>query len=338
MSRRPSLTVSNLSVSFRTPRGMVQVLDQVDLEIAEGETVALVGESGSGKSVTSLACMGLLPETAVVTADEIAVGGTSIHGLRDAELAGVRGDRVSMIFQEPMTSLNPAFTIADQIGAVYRRHTGASRSEARARTEEMLRTVGIPDPKRRLDSYPHEFSGGMRQRVMIAMALVCEPEIVIADEPTTALDVTVQAQVLRLLAEMQDRFGMGLLFITHDLGVVRNLADRIVVMYAGQIVEQSTNDELFGAPLHPYSTGLIASLPEMSAPRSRLQSIAGMPPSPTNLPAGCRFSPRCPRPSRACHVEAQTLEPVGTNRIVRCWKADPTVPGDVAVGPRGRHE
>ncbi|XVQ06358.1 ABC transporter ATP-binding protein [Spirillospora sp. CA-255316] len=295
------LDVRGLSVEFRTGRAADLVLDEVSFAVPEGHTVALVGESGSGKSVTCLALMGLLPEGAArVTGGTAAFEGTDLLALGRRERSRISGDRVSMVFQEPMTSLNPAFTVGEQIGEVLRHHRGLSRRAARARAIELLDLVGIPNAGRRARDYPHAFSGGMRQRVMIAAALACEPALVIADEPTTALDVTVQAQILELLRSMRREFGMSVLFVTHDLGVVADIADQVVVMYAGQVVETAPVDDLFDRPRHPYTEGLLASLPQLGAVDGRLPSIPGQVPAPGSVPSGCRFRGRCPYAVEAC--------------------------------------
>src|SRR5829696_9090004 len=264
--RDPILTVDNLSVDFLTENGWATVVQDVSFQVGAGETVGIVGESGSGKTVTSMAVMGLIPQPpGRIPSGSIKLEGVDLLTLSKKHLEDVRGDRMSMIFQEPMTSLNPAYTVGDQIAETMRRHLGLSRKDARKRAVDMLSRVHIPNATRRAKSYPHEFSGGMRQRVMIAMALCCEPTLLIADEPTTALDVTVQAQVLALIREIQADMGMSILFITHDLGVVADVCDRVVVMYAGQVVEHAPADELFHTPSHPYTDGLLKSMPAMAA-------------------------------------------------------------------------
>jgi peptide/nickel transport system ATP-binding protein len=326
------LRVDGLSVEFATDRGWVGVVDDVSFEVGRGETLAIVGESGSGKSVTSLACMGLLPPAGRVAAGSVQLNGTELVGRARRELEDLRGDRIAMIFQEPMTSLNPAFRIGDQIGDVVRRHRGASRQEARDRAVEVLELVGIPRARERARDYPHEFSGGMRQRVMIAMALACEPDVIIADEPTTALDVTIQAQVLDLLRSMRDRLGMGLLVITHDLGVVADIADRVMVMYGGQAVETGAVEALFASPQHPYTEGLLRSMPTAEVRGAHLASIPGQPPAPWSLPNGCRFAPRCPYAVDACRTERPALRQVGRDGAEhqsRCLRIDELVLGGV---------
>jgi oligopeptide/dipeptide ABC transporter ATP-binding protein len=292
--RETTLDVQDLVVEVLTESGWSTVVDGVSFSVAKGETLGLVGESGSGKSVTCLATLGLMPPNATkVRAKTLRLLDRDVTAMSPRELADVRGRNVAMIFQEPMTSLNPAFTVGDQIAEVLRRHEGSSRREAKRRAIALLDRVGVPDPGRRFGQYPFEFSGGMRQRVMIAMALACDPEVIIADEPTTALDVTVQAQILELLRELQREQGMSVIFITHDLGVVADVCDRVLVMYAGQIVEAAPIDEIFQHPEHPYMEGLLASMPRMDHPESQLVSIPGQPPRIGAFPAGCRFHPRC---------------------------------------------
>ncbi len=329
------LQVDGLSVEFATDRGWVSVVDDISFSVGRGETLAIVGESGSGKSVTSLACMGLLPPAGRVSSGSVLLNDTQLVGLPRRELEDIRGERIAMIFQEPMTSLNPAFRIGDQIGDVVRRHRGASREEARDRAVEVLELVGIPRARERSRDYPHEFSGGMRQRVMIAMALACEPDVIIADEPTTALDVTIQAQVLDLLRSMRDRLGMGLLVITHDLGVVADIADRVMVMYGGQAVETGGVEALFAAPQHPYTEGLLRSMPTAEVRGTRLASIPGQPPAPWSLPSGCRFAPRCPYAVDVCRSERPELRtveaagPEGVDHRTRCVRVDELTLGGV---------
>ena len=289
----PLLAVEGLGVAFRRGDQWLPVVAGVDLEVAPGETLGLVGESGCGKSVTGLSIMRLLsPRNARVTG-RVVLDGVDLSALPEREMAGVRGDQVAMVFQDPMTSLDPAFKVGQQLAEVVRVRTGASRRAAWARAVEMLDLVGIPDPSRRARDYPHTFSGGMRQRVLIALALVCSPRLLIADEPTTALDVTTQAQILELLVSLQERLGMAILFITHDLGVVAELCDRVAVMYAGQVVSQADVDDLFHRPNHPYVEALLACSPTEDA-RAPLAPIAGSVPVPGAFPSGCRFHPRCP--------------------------------------------
>jgi peptide/nickel transport system ATP-binding protein len=289
------LQVRDLQTQFATDDGIVRAVDGVSFSIEEGKTLGMVGESGCGKSVTALSILRLVPSPpGRIVAGQILYQGVDLLKLADREMRAVRGNEIAMIFQEPMTSLNPVFTVGDQIGEAIRLHQKTSRREARKRAIEMLRLVEMPEPTRRVDEYPHQLSGGMRQRVMIAMALSCNPKLLIADEPTTALDVTIQAQILDLLASLQERLGMALLLITHDLGVVAEQADEVVILYAGRIVERSPVERLFAAPLHPYTRGLLDSLPQLGAPRGqRLRPIPGTVPPLTRLPSGCRFRDRC---------------------------------------------
>jgi peptide/nickel transport system ATP-binding protein len=293
------LSVRHLTTAFHTDRGVLRAVDDVSFEVPEASTLAVVGESGCGKSVTALSIMRLVPSPpGEITGGEIEFKGKNILGLSDEEMRRVRGDQVSMIFQEPMTSLNPVYTIGSQIVEAVRIHRKVTRPKARERAVEMLRLVGIPSPEERADAYPHQLSGGMRQRVMIAMALSCDPSLLIADEPTTALDVTIQAQILDLLRRLQSELKMSILFITHDLGVVAEFANDVVVMYAGRVVERASVRNIFARPLHPYTKGLLASVPDMEAARERgkprrLPTIEGMVPDMVDLPAGCRFRDRC---------------------------------------------
>jgi oligopeptide/dipeptide ABC transporter ATP-binding protein len=320
------LEVRGLSVSFATPGGRVPVLDGVSLTVGEGEIVGLVGESGSGKSVTALSILGLLGEQGRVDAGEIRLEGRDLLALPERELLRVRGRRVAMVFQEPMTSLNPLLPVGFQVGEVLEEHLGMGRGEALARASELFRDVGIPDPGRRVGDYPHQLSGGMRQRVMLAMAMACRPRLLIGDEPTTALDVTIQAQILALLRDLGRAAGTALLLISHDLGVVAAMASRVVVMYAGQVVEEGPARELFARPAHPYTRLLLAVVPRVREKRPRLSAIAGSAPPPSALPAGCRFHPRCPDVIPLCREAAPSLEPHGPGRRVRCWRPDGTTP------------
>jgi oligopeptide transport system ATP-binding protein len=305
------LEVRDLSARFDTHRGVVRAIDGVSLHLEEGETLALVGESGSGKSVTALATIGLLPSPpGVVDAGEVLFEGRDLRRLRGGQLRSIRGRRIGMIFQDPMTSLNPLLTIERQLTEVLEVHEGISRMAARRRAATGLGEVGIPDPESRLEQFPHQLSGGMRQRVMIAMALLCRPALLIADEPTTALDVTIQAQILELLRGLQKQHGMALLLITHDLGVVAGTADRVMVMYAGRIVESGGVRPLFRCPGHPYTRGLLECVPTLAGDTSRpLPSIEGQPPNAAELPAGCAFAPRCSRATDRCRRERPLLEP-----------------------------
>jgi oligopeptide/dipeptide ABC transporter ATP-binding protein len=312
------LQVKNLQTSFFTPEGEVRAIDGVSFAIDEGKTLGLVGESGCGKSVTSLSIMRLIPSPpGKIVGGEILYRGRDLLKLNNEEMRKIRGNEISMIFQEPMTSLNPVFTVGDQIGEAIRLHQGLGKKEARAKTIEMLRLVKIADPESRVDAYPHQLSGGMRQRVMIAMALSCNPSLLIADEPTTALDVTIQAQILELMKELQQKIGMALLLITHDLGVVAEQADDVAIMYAGKIVERSNTRAIFNHPLHPYTVGLLNSLPGAGAQKKkRLDAIPGVVPSPLNLPSGCRFRDRCPRAAEICaQVEPELVEEAAQHTV-----------------------
>ena len=306
------LQVRNLQTSFFTPEGEVRAIDGVSFEIREGKTLGLVGESGCGKSVTSLSIMRLIPSPpGKIVGGEILYRGRDLLKLSNEEMRKIRGNEISMIFQEPMTSLNPVFTVGNQIGEAIKLHQGLGKKETRAKTIEMLRLVKIADPESRADAYPHQLSGGMRQRVMIAMALSCNPSLLIADEPTTALDVTIQAQILELMKELQQKIGgMALLLITHDLGVVAEQADEVAIMYAGKIVERSNTRAIFNHPFHPYTVGLLNSLPGATGQKKkRLDAIPGVVPNPLNLPSGCRFRDRCPRAADLCaQTEPELLE------------------------------
>jgi len=317
----PILRVTDLEVQFATDQGWATVVDGVSFEVPKGGTIGLVGESGSGKSVTSLAVMGLIPSPpGRITKGAIELEGRNLVGLSESDLSSLRGNAMSMVFQEPMSSLNPAYTVGDQIRETVRRHRKVSRKQAHQRAVEMLDLVGIPNAARRVSSYPHEFSGGMRQRVMIAMALSCDPSLLIADEPTTALDVTIQAQILDLLKAMQAELGMAILFITHDLGVVADICDEVMVMYAGQIVERSEIYGLYRKPQHPYSEGLLSAMPQIGGRNEELTSIPGTTPAPWAMPTGCRFHPRCSYASEVCtQGEPQLLELDG-GRASRCLK------------------
>ncbi|HWL45146.1 MAG TPA: ABC transporter ATP-binding protein [Ilumatobacter sp.] len=318
----PVLVVDGLCVEFAGKAGWERVVDDVSFAVRRGETLAIVGESGSGKSVTSLACMGLLPASACHRAGRIVLGGTDVASLSRRQLEDVRGDEIAMIFQEPMTSLDPAFRVGDQIAEVVRRHRGTSWRQARARAVEVLDIVGIPRAADRARSYPHEFSGGMRQRVMIAMAISCEPAVLIADEPTTALDVTIQAQVLDLLRRMKAEFGMALVLVTHDLGVVADVADRVAVMYAGSMVEEASVDDLFYRTAHPYTQGLLSSMPQVHVAGEQPYVIPGRMPSPSALPPGCRFAPRCAYAIDACDEGLPALRRSSTGHAARCFRSD----------------
>jgi oligopeptide transport system ATP-binding protein len=303
-----------LTAAVPGEKGAVRLVEEVSLEVRAGETLAVVGESGSGKTVTFVSALGLLPKPGRVIAGEALVDGVDLLRLEPEALRRMRGARIGMVFQDPLTGLNPVFRVGDQIGEVLRAHRPIGRREARERAVELLARVQIPDPARRVDDYPHQFSGGMRQRVLIAMAISLGPRVLIADEPTTALDVTVQAQVLDLLGELRDAEGMAMVLITHDLGVVARQADRVAVMYAGRVVETGTVEEVFRAPRHPYTISLFRSIPDIEAPAgATLAAIAGSPPDPARRPAGCAFAPRCFAASEqaGCRVERPVLRGVG---------------------------
>ncbi|WP_349270094.1 ABC transporter ATP-binding protein [Mycolicibacterium parafortuitum] len=318
--RSDLLKVEDLHVSFATEDGVVRAVDGVSFDLGPGEILAIVGESGSGKSVTAQTLTGLTRAPNTRITGSVTYRGRELTGLDDAGLRDIRGEEIAMVFQDPMSSLNPVYRVGDQIAEMIRAHRDVSKKDALARAVELLSSVGIPNAQARVRSYPHEFSGGMRQRVMIAMALALEPTVLIADEPTTALDVTVQAQILRLLADLNRDRGLAVVLITHDLGVVAEVADRVLVMYAGQIVEDGSLDDIFYAPHHPYTWGLLGSLARLDRPRTgRLTQIAGAPPSLLHPPAGCRFAARCSFEFDRCG-EAPPLEPSnGGGHLDRCW-------------------
>jgi oligopeptide/dipeptide ABC transporter ATP-binding protein len=337
--RAPLLRVRDLVTSFRTEQGVLRAVDEVSFEVPEGATLCIVGESGCGKSVTALSILRLIPHPqGAIERGTIELRGKDILRLTEREMQEIRGNAISMIFQEPMTSLNPVYTVGSQIVEAIRLHQKKSRREARARAIEMLRLVGIPSPETNVDAYPHQLSGGMRQRVMIAMALACEPSLLIADEPTTALDVTIQAQILELIAKLRDKLGMGIVLITHDLGVVAEVASHVVVMYAGRVVERAPVAKLFEHPRHPYTRGLLRSLPSfepapaMAEPanegsprrRARLPVIEGIVPDLMALPPGCRFADRCPMVIDDCRKAEPALAPVlgDPTHLARCIRAE----------------
>jgi peptide/nickel transport system ATP-binding protein len=318
----PLLEVSELRTYFATDDGEFRAVDGVSFTLFPGRTLGVVGESGCGKSVTALSIMGLVPQPpGRIAGGAVRFEDTDLVGLPAAQLRELRGNKISMIFQEPMTSLNPAFTIGDQIVEVILRHRAVTSQEARERAIEMLRRVRIPAPEQRFKDYPHKLSGGMRQRVMIAMALACDPKLLIADEPTTALDVTVQAQILDLMRDLRDETGAAIMLITHDLGVIAELAQEVVVMYAGKVVERAGVAALFADPQHPYTVGLLGSIPKLHGEQDRLATIDGMVPSPLNLPHGCRFHPRCPFAVDACRVSEPPLAEVKPGHFSACWRA-----------------
>lgn len=320
----PILEVKNLSVNFQTFEGKVTALDQVSFDLYPGETLGIVGESGCGKSVTSLSILRLIATPpGRISQGEILLEGRDLLKLSPGKMRSIRGNRISMIFQEPMTSLSPVFTVGEQIAEVFRQHQHLPRKKAAALSIDMLSRVNIPDPLKASRYYPHQMSGGMRQRVMIAMALACNPDILIADEPTTALDVTIQAQVIDQIKQLQKDMGMSVIFITHDLGVVAHTAKRVIVMYVGRILEQATASELFADPLHPYTRGLMESIPKvrekLNGKKQDLKEIKGVVPSLLDLPTGCKFSERCPQIMDICRQREPELIPVGHGRSCRCW-------------------
>ncbi|WP_349745133.1 ABC transporter ATP-binding protein [Roseateles cavernae] len=326
MSEDVLLDVKNLRVDLPTERGLLHAVRGIDFQVRRGEMLCLVGESGCGKSMTSLALMGLLPRKAQRSAEHIRFAGQDLQGLKEREMARLRGARIAMIFQEPMTSLNPSYTLGDQLCEALRAHRKVSAAQARERAVYLLERAGMPQAAERLGQYPHQLSGGLRQRVMIAMALMCEPELIIADEPTTALDVTIQAQILRLIRELQQEFGTAVVFITHDLGVVARIADRVAVMYAGQIVETAPVAELFARPTHPYTRGLLGCIPVRgkTLPGSRLQSIPGVVPSLIGPVEGCAFANRCAQAQALCQQTPLNV-PLNERHTVRCVSARPDV-------------
>ena len=326
------LEVKGLQTSFFTDRGEVKAVDHVSFDLYKGKTVGIVGESGCGKSVTSLSIMRLIPSPpGKIIGGEILYKGENLLKLNMEQMRKIRGNEISMIFQEPMTSLNPVFTVGNQLIEAIRLHQDLSKSGARDKAVEMLKLVGIPAPDKRIDDYPHQLSGGMRQRVMIAMALSCNPNILIADEPTTALDVTIQAQILDLLRDLQQKMGMSIMLITHDLGVVAEMADEVVVMYAGKVAERGPVNEIFASPKHPYTQGLLNSIPVLSkdptgkVKKKRLEPIPGIVPNMLDLPRGCRFQERCKHVIQACREaepELRVLKDAGVHREVRCIRAE----------------
>ncbi len=312
------LRIENLRTYFHSAGGLVRAVDGVSFELRSGETLGIVGESGCGKTITCLSILRLIdPPGRIESGSEIWLRDRNLMNESETALRQVRGNQISMVFQEPMSSLNPVWTIGEQIAEAVRLHRKASAGEARARAIEMLRLVGIPSPEQHLNSYPHQLSGGMRQRAMIAMALACDPAVLLADESTTALDVTIQAQILELLADLQRDLGMAMIFVSHDLGVIAEIADRVIVMYAGQVVERGTTEELFRDPLHPYTEGLLRSIPRVTQKLPRLAVIPGGVPSPRRWPQACRFHPRCPYAWERCTNEAPPL--AAGERAGRCW-------------------
>jgi len=321
--KKPLLEVRNLKTYFYTEDGLVRAVDGVNIEVYPGEVLGLVGESGCGKSVTSLSIMRLIAPPGKVVDGQILLDGRDLLQLPEDEMIKVRGNKISMIFQQPQTALNPVFQVDDQIAEVLSIHQDFGKEAGKSRAVQLLKMVGIPDAERRAESYPHELSGGMAQRVMIAMALACVPELLIADEPTTALDVTIQAQILDLMRDLREKMGTSVILITHDLGVIAEMAERVAVMYAGEIVEQASVDDLFDQPLHPYTQGLIGSIPVLGKIKERLDVIPGSVPNLVDLPPGCRFAPRCAaREKYACQICAEKrpdLIEATPGHLVRCW-------------------
>src|SRR5688500_13757037 len=331
-NHKPLLEVKGLKTYFYTEDGVVRAVDGVNFEVYPGEVLGLVGESGCGKSVTSLSIMRLISKPGRVDVGEILLDGENLIDLPEDEMIKVRGNRISMIFQQPQTALNPVFRVGDQLSEVLSVHQDLGREAGRKRAVALLKMVGVPDPERRVDAYPHELSGGMAQRVMIAMALACVPELLIADEPTTALDVTIQAQILDLMRDLRRDMGTSVILITHDLGVVAEMAERVAVMYAGEIVEQTDVNSLFDEPLHPYTQGLIGSIPVLGEIKDKLDVIPGTVPNLVNLPPGCRFAPRCQSRIKyaltICTEVKPELEEVKPGHFVRCWLYE-SAPGHI---------
>ena len=313
------LKVENLRTSFFTPAGEVKAVNGVSYEVEKGKVLGIVGESGSGKSVSAYSVLQILAGTGKIVDGSILLEDTELVGIKEKNMAKIRGNKISIIFQDPMTSLNPVFTIGDQLMEAIMLHTDRNRKEAKARAIEMLTLVGVNEPEKRIKQYPHQFSGGMRQRVMIAMALACEPDILIADEPTTALDVTIQAQILDLMKDLQKKLGMAIILITHDLGVVAEMCDEVIVMYAGQICERGTAEEIFYNPKHEYTLGLMRSIPTVSDEKTKLQPIGGNAVDLLNLPAGCPFAPRCDAAMDICLETNPALISCGGTHYARCW-------------------
>ena len=320
---QPLLEVKNLKTYFFTEDGVVKAVDGVDFEVFPGEVLGLVGESGCGKSVTSFSIMRLISQPGKIIEGEITFDGQNLLKLTEPEMTHVRGNRISMIFQQPQTALNPVFKVGDQIAEVLNIHQDFGKEDAKKRVIELLSMVGIPEPVKRADAFPHELSGGMAQRVMIAMALACVPELLIADEPTTALDVTIQAQILDLIRDLRNKVGASVILITHDLGVIAEMAERVAVMYAGRIVEQAEIKNLFANPCHPYTQGLMGSIPILGKIKERLEVIPGAVPNLINLPPGCRFAPRCKarvdHQLQICDELEPDLIPTSSDHLVRCW-------------------
>ena len=316
------LSIRDMHTHFRTDDGVVKAVDGVSFDLAQGETLGIVGESGSGKSVTCLSILGLIPSPpAFFPKGEVLFKNRDLLKLGDSEMREIRGNNIAMIFQDPMTSLNPYLTVERQMTEVLELHRNMSRAEARTHCIDMLKKVGIPSPAKRIDQYPHQYSGGMRQRVMIAIALLCEPKLLIADEPTTALDVTIQAQIMELIDELKQELNMSVILITHDLGVVAGTTDRLAVMYAGRIIEQGTTDEVFADPKHPYTRGLLQSVPRLDLKQEVLTAIPGLPPDLSALPGGCPFHPRCELASDRCKSDYPEVVRFESGHWAACWEA-----------------
>ncbi|MEH7389473.1 ABC transporter ATP-binding protein [Bacillus sp. JJ1503] len=313
------LDIQELQVQFKTEGGIVNSVNNVTFSVDKGETVAVVGESGCGKSVTSLSILGLISSPGKITGGKIGFEDKDLTTINKKQLRKIRGNEIAMIFQEPMTSLNPVFTIGNQMSEVFRVHQNLSKNEAKEKSIDMLNRVGIPNAEKVVNNFPHQLSGGMRQRVMIAMALSCNPKLLIADEPTTALDVTIQAQILDLMKELKEESNTGMILITHDLGVVAEMADKVVVMYAGEVVEEAPVKEIFANPKHPYTEGLINSIPKLEVQQEYLDSITGSVPNPLQMPTGCAFHPRCPLATEQCKLSKPKLEQINEVHKKRCF-------------------
>ena len=321
----PLLDIDDLRTYFHTRAGTVRAVDGISLHVAEGETLGIVGESGSGKSVAMLSVLGLIPQPpGRIESGRAVYDGVDLLHAPQSRLRRIRGSRITMIFQDPMTSLNPVLTIGRQLTEMFELHMGQTGAQARKGAIDLLERVGVPSAEQRLSQYPHHFSGGMRQRVMIAMTMACRPKILIADEPTTALDVTIQAQILELIADLQKSFGMAIIMITHDLGVVAGIADRLAVMYSGRIVEEGPTDQVFDQPRMPYTQGLLASVPRFDAPQAELVAIPGQPPDPARRPPGCAFAPRCALALPACDATPPALRALGAGQSAACIRTDDT--------------
>lgn len=319
MERKPILSVKRLKTYFYTEDGIVKAVDGVDFDVYQGETLGIVGESGCGKSVTALSILRILDEKGKIVDGQVLLDGVDLTKIDEQEMRKIRGKDIAIIFQEPMVALNPVFTIGEQIMEAIMLHQRLDEKNARAMAIDLLRKVGIPEPEKRVDQYPHELSGGMRQRAMIAMALSCKPKVLIADEPTTALDVTIQAQIMELMKQLQKEYGMAIMLITHDLGLIAENADRVVVMYAGKVVEYADVRTLFNDPKHPYTWGLLHAIPRLDIEQTRLYNIPGVVPDPLHFPPGCKFHPRCEFREERCTREEPELVEVGENHTVRCF-------------------